>query len=159
MQTNKKIIVMLKRLFSAIIVVASCISAGAQGTCIINGNIADGKKIIDYPLDFPPFGESLRTAMAIHEHYRWNSYMISKGTIPAKKREILSDVKSNGKSYKLRRHGNLTTFEGLVEFRKMIAERDGISEHAADVIRYDYQLLDDAYWLLTKSGYKIIRRK
>lgn len=44
-QTNKKIIVMLKRLFSAIIAVASCISAGAQGTCIINGNITDGKKI------------------------------------------------------------------------------------------------------------------
>ena len=41
----------------------------------------------------------------------------------------------------------------------MIAERDGTSEHAADVIRYDYQLLDDAYWLLTKSGYKIVRRK
>jgi hypothetical protein len=134
------------------------IYAGQESLPTVTDALADGKKIIDYPLDFPPFGESLRTTMAIHEHYRWNSYMISKGTIPASRREILSDVRHNGKSYRLRRHGNLTTFEGLIEFRKMIAERDGVSEHTADVIRYDYQLLDDAYWLLTKSGYKIIKR-
>ncbi len=135
------------------------IYAGEESLPTLTDALADGKKIIDYPLDFPPYGKSLRTAMAIHEHYRWNSYMISKGTIPASKREILADRKNNGKSYRLRRHGNLTTFEGLVEFRKMIAERDGLDEHKTDVIRYDYQLLDDAYWLLTKSGSKIIKRK
>ena len=65
---------------------------------------------------------------------------------------------SNGKNYALRRHGNLTTFDGLVEFRKMLAERDNAAEADYDVIKYDYQLLDDAYWLLTQSGYIIFKR-
>ena len=84
--------------------------------------------------------------------------MISKGFIPASKEEILADKKKNGKNYALRRHGNLTTFDGLVEFRKMVAERDGKDELATDVIKYDYQLLDDAFWLLEKSGYEITKK-
>lgn len=41
---------MLKRLFSTIVSVAFCLAVGAQGTCVINGNIdevkaADGKKV------------------------------------------------------------------------------------------------------------------
>ena len=65
---------------------------------------------------------------------------------------------SNGKNYAVRRHGNLTTFDGLVKFRQMISSRDGSSELENDVIKYDYQLLDDAYWLLSKNGYKIIKK-
>lgn len=124
---------------------------------------ADGKSIVHYTIDFK---DSRRKNMAIHEHLRWNSFMISKGTIPATKEQILTEEimvggktkKTNGKNYSLRRHGNLTTFDGLVEFRRMIAERDGASEESKDVIKYDYQILDDAYWLLEKTGYKIVRR-
>lgn len=123
----------------------------------------EGKKVVNYTLDYK---KSKRGNLAILEHYRWNSYMLSKGVIPASKEQILNEkvIKkgkekhSNGKNYHLRRHGNLTTFEGLVEFRKLIAERDKTSERDCDVIKYDYQLLDDAYWLLTKNGYKIIKR-
>jgi len=123
----------------------------------------EGKKIIKYPLDFK---ESKRKNLAVLEHYRWNSFMISQGMIPASKKEILNEpaerkgktVFSNGKNYRLRRHGNLTTFDGLVEFRQMLAERDKGNEADYDVIKYDYQLLDDAYWLLTKNGYKIVKR-
>jgi hypothetical protein len=93
--------------------------------------------------------------------------MISRGMIPATRHQILNETKinsegnteyTNGKNYALRRHGNLTTFEGLVEFRRMIAERDQKEEAKCDVIKYDYQILDDAYWLLTKAGYKIIKK-
>ena len=100
--------------------------------------------------------------------------MISKGTVPASKEQILTETVTkadgtqkytNGKNYALRRHGNLTTFDGLVEFRKMVAERDRTegetllqAEERKDVIKYDYQLLDDAHWLLTKTGHKIIKR-
>lgn len=130
---------------------------------------ADGKPIIRYTLSFP---ESRRKSMAIHEHLRWNSFMISKGTIPATKKQILEETNrcgeiigyTNGKNYSVRRHGNLTTFDGLVEFRKMIASRDKQSdetlaqaEERKDVIKYDYQLLDDAFWLLTMTGQKIIK--
>jgi hypothetical protein len=68
------------------------------------------------------------------------------------------DCHLNGKNYAVRRHGNLTTFDGLVEFRKLISARDGCSEIETDVIKYDYQILDDAYWLLSTNGYKIIRK-
>lgn len=124
---------------------------------------ADGKKIVNYTLDF---ADSRRTTMAVHEHKRWNSFMISNGFIPSSKQQILNETTlkngklkhTNGKNYALRRHGNLTTFEGLVEFRKMITERDHSNELENDVIKYDYQLLDDAWWLLNENGYKIIKK-
>lgn len=124
----------------------------------------DDKKVVKYTLDF---ADSRRKTMAILEHLRWNSSMISKGLIPASKEQILDEMQerdgelkhTNGKNYALRRHGNLTTFEGLVTFRKMLAERDSDTEDAHDVIKYDYQLLDDAYWLLDRNEYKIVRCK
>jgi len=119
-----------------------------------------GKPILHYDLKSPT---SVRGMLARHEHERWNSFMISRGFIPSTKEQILTDFNgerfTNGKNYDLRRHGNLTTFNGLVEFRKMVAQRDGKSEESKDVIKYDYQLLDDAYWLLNSCGYKIIRKK
>jgi len=122
----------------------------------------DGKKVVKYTLDFP---DSRRKNLAILEHLRWNSFMISKGMVPASKEQILNEKQekngkiknTNGKNYSLRRHGNLTTFDGLVAFRKMVAEREGGNEADFDVIKYDYQLLDDAFWLLTKNGFKIVK--
>ncbi len=123
-----------------------------------------GKPIVRYSL---PFRTSRRSTMAVQEHYRWNSYMISKGFIPARKELILKEQVTvngktkytNGKSYALRRHGNLTTMAGLVEFRNMLVQRDGSTPIDADVIKYDYQILDDAYWLLAENGYKIVKKQ
>jgi hypothetical protein len=111
------------------------------------------------------FKQSRRRTMAIHEHMRWNSYMLSKGMIPATIKQIEElevDDKGryiNGKNYPLRRHGNLTTFEGLVEFRRIVGKKPDTDEKNEDVIRYDYQILDDAYWLLRTQGYKIVDKK
>lgn len=127
----------------------------------VRGEI-NGKKILRYTLDFPP---SRRRFFAEQEHDRWNAFMFVNGYIPATCDEILNatadkngkTVHTNGKDTAQRKHGNLTTFEGLVEYRRMIAARDGVSEESTDVIKYDYQLMDDAYWLLTKNGYRIVR--
>ncbi len=125
-----------------------------------------GKPIIYYTIDF---ADSRRRNMAIHEHLRWNSYMISQGVIPATIDQILheKDPKgnhTNGKNYNLRHHGNITTFDGLVAFRQLIANRDGKTaeeraqlEVQKDVIMYDYQLLDDAYYILARKNYKIVK--
>lgn len=124
---------------------------------------ANGKAIVSYSLEFPA---SRRRSMAIHEHLRWNSFMISKGIIPSSREQIATEKIvskdgrerfTNGKNYAVRRHGNLTTFDGLVEFRKIVAARDACSEEEKDVIKYDYQLLDDAYWLLQANEYKIVK--
>jgi hypothetical protein len=94
--------------------------------------------------------------------------MISKGIVPSDREKIKSETLTrkdgkvrftNGKNYALRRHGNITTFKGLEEFRRIVAERDNVSEIETDVIKYDYQLLDDAYWLLDTNGYKIIKKE
>ena len=119
---------------------------------------ANEKSIIHYSLDFQ---DSRRTTMAIHEHQRWNAFMISKGIIPASIQQILTEKNkkgkfSNGNNGILRHHGNLTTYEGLSQFRKLVAKRDNATEEAKDVFKYDYQLLDDAHWLLDKSDYKLI---
>lgn len=124
---------------------------------------ANGKPIVYYTLNFPA---SRRRNLAIHEHQRWNSFMISKGIIPSSREQIATEKIvgkdgrerfTNGKNYAVRRHGNLTTFDGLIEFRKIVAARDACSEEEKDVIKYDYQLLDDAYWLLQANGYKIVK--
>ena len=131
---------------------------------------ADGKPIIKYNLSF---AESRRKNLAVHEHLRWNSYMISNGVIPAsidliENEQIVEKGKTkrtNGKNYRVRRHGCLTTFDGLVTYRNIVAKKclkDGETllqaEERCDVIKYDYQLLDDAYWFLKKVGQKIVKK-
>lgn len=128
--------------------------AGQDKPCRPGKTDIDGKKIVEYNLDFK---ESRRKTMAIHEHLRWNSFMITKGFVPSSKEEIKGE--NNGKNYHLRKHGNLTTFEGLEEFRKIVAKQRQKDELNVDVIKYDYQLLDDAYWLLTKHHYKVVKRE
>lgn len=108
------------------------------------------------------FAISRARNMAILEHFRWNAYMISKGIVPAKKKVILEEKNesgkfTNGNNYVYRYHGNITTFDGLVEYRKMVAQRDHCQEEKTDVINYDYQIMDDAWWLLKKMGYGIVK--
>ncbi len=121
----------------------------------------DGKCQIVYDFDFKP---SLRTNFAILEHSRWNAFMISRGLVPASKNQILNEKNqngkfTNGKNYHLRRHGNITTFEGLMQFANDIALRDGVSWQERDVIRYDYQIMDEAFWLSNKVGLKIVEKQ
>lgn len=122
-------------------------------------NPLEGKKIYDYPLVFL---ETKRKNLAVLEHQRWNSFMISKGMIPSSIKEIESLNEkgqcTKGKNYTFRRHGNITTFDGLITFRKIVSKINKDDERKNDVICYDYQILDDAYWLLTKNGYLIVRR-
>lgn len=122
---------------------------------------SEGNSIaVRYSLDYK---QSRRKTIAMQEHLRWNAYMIMKGFVPSPIESIIEEVNengenTNGKNYVMRRHGNLTTFEGLVTFRQIIANRDALPEENSDVIKYDFQLLDGAWWLLNKNGFKIIRR-
>ena len=125
---------------------------------ITGGAMKNGRgSAIRFSTNFKP---SRAYNMAYQEHQRWNAYMMSRGIVPADKETILNETDdsgrhTNGNSYERRHHGNLTNFDGLREFAKMIAKRDNISEEKADVILYDYQLLDDAWWILDEMGYGI----
>lgn len=100
--------------------------------------------------------DSVRYALAVQEHDRWNAFMIIKGFVPIP----IDEVKSGTvKDIENRRHSNITTFEGLKLFRRLRAESLNLSEEETDVIRYDYQLMDDVAWLLSSNGYKIIKKR
>ncbi|MCD8373035.1 MAG: hypothetical protein LUD27_07040 [Clostridia bacterium] len=106
---------------------------------------------------------SVRKYCAVLEHQRWNANYISWGFVPATIKEI-EESPSNGKDFAIRRHGCLTTFEGLKEFCKITAKKKEGAPYeealeAADVIRYDYQIMDDAVWLLNSCGYEITEKK
>lgn len=101
--------------------------------------------------------KSVRLTLAKREHLRWNGYMLACGISPASKAEH----KNTDKNLLLKegRHINLTTWEGLEEYRKDEAARKGCSEEETDVQRYDFQLADFAAFILGNNGLKIIRRK
>ncbi len=116
----------------------------------------DGKRLIEYRnADFER--ASLRAALAAQEHQRWNANMICNGFLPVSIAEIRSP--SKGKCFERRMHRNLTTFEGLKAYRRLMQEAHGVDPESADVIRYDYQIMDDAAWILRSGGYKIVKRQ
>lgn len=119
-----------------------------------SGDEVKGKLPVKYTIDFVE--GSKRQALAILEHQRWNAYMISNGVVPSTIKQIEN---GDSKNLALRRHGNITTFDGLVEFRKIIADKQHISEEDADVIKYDYQIMDDLVWMLDQNGYKIVQKQ
>ena len=121
----------------------------------MEGGLKDKKRIEYRNEDFSR--DSVRKTFAVQEHQRWNACMIAAGIVPSTKAQIAEE--NNGKRLDLRRHGCITTFDGLIGFRKIVAERTGRSEEETDVIRYDYQLMDDALWLLGSNGYKIVRKE
>ncbi len=129
-------------------------TAGDPIRCM-EGGLKDKKRIEYRNEDFSR--DSVRKTFAVQEHQRWNACMIAAGIVPSTKAQIAEE--NNGKRLDLRRHGCITTFDGLIEFRKIVAERTGRSEEETDVIRYDYQLMDDALWLLGSNGYKIVRKE
>lgn len=119
-----------------------------EDTCPIQG-----RRLEKYTLDFKH--GTLRERMTMQEHQRWNAYMITCGFVP----ETLANIRGKRfKDFDIRRHSNLTTFDGLVQWRKIKAEVTCSSEEDCDVIKYDYQLMDNVVWLLNKNGYHIIKK-
>ena len=87
------------------------------------------KTIFKTSLEFPP---CVRTYMAMQEHLRWNAYTISMGVIPSTVKEII-ETRSNGKDYLIcRKHGNITTFDGLLKFDKIVAIKNYIKDQISN---------------------------
>ena len=114
---------------------------------------AAGKKVVRYTLDEK---DSKRRNFARIEHLRWNAFMISHGFVPSSLDQIVFEKKdgkfTNGKNFNERRHGNITTNDGLCTYRYLLAKRDRTAEREKDVVQYDYQIMDDASWLLGRIG-------
>jgi len=98
----------------------------------------------------------VRQTLAIQEHMRWNAYMIINGFIPLSIEEI--EKLKKGKDFINRKHGCITTFNGLKDYRKLMARIMNASLEDTDVIKYDYQIMDDILWILSTNSYKIIKK-
>ena len=96
-----------------------------------------------------------RTNIAIAEHMRWNVYYMQNGFVPASLGEYSSYTKAE--LYRRRKHANITTFRGLYDYENVIMEKRGIERRDADVIKYDYQLMDYAVSTLRAGGYRIVK--
>lgn len=96
-----------------------------------------------------------RNNLAVQEHYRWNAFMISQGFVPQSREAAL---RGEGKNYLTRKHVNLSTFLGLFKYRKAMAGGVEADEEKYDVIRYDYQLMDDAWWFLHSRDCTVYKR-
>ena len=113
----------------------------------------------DYKYDTGVFRDgSVRTLLAMQEHQRWNANYICNGVIPSKKSDI--DGKGGGKDMKERLiHYNLTTFEGLDEYRvKAAGQAAAEDKYKEEVRQYDYRIMDFADLILSDAGYKIVRK-
>lgn len=118
--------------------------------------VVKGKRVVSYG-DCNFRENTIRNIYARQEHQRWNAHEICSGVIPATIAEI--KTKSKQQLIELRKHRNITTYEGLFKYRKMMAEQTGKPESDYDVIKYDYQLMDDIVWLVKRHGYNITKRK
>ncbi len=117
----------------------------------------NGKRLVDYDDRSYRVSGSVRERLAYIEHLRWNAYYFAAGFVPASREEH----KSMPKASRMRRriHINLTTNKGLCDYERWCCEELGYSSADADILKYDYQLMDDAVWLLHRSGYVIVKIK
>ena len=99
---------------------------------------------------------TVRNNFAMQEHQRWNAYHICNGYLPATIEETLLCDKQ--KLISIRKHRNILTYDGLIEYANYLSIRHGNSYANNDVIKYDYQIMDDLPWLASKIGYTIIKK-
>ena len=110
--------------------------------------------------------ENNRALFCEQEHYRWCAALITEGYAPPSIERILNEkrvdvcgkeVYTNGKNSEEKLHPHLTDMAGLERFAALVAERDGVNAAERDVIGYDYELLDNAVYMLRAAGLGIYR--
>lgn len=102
----------------------------------------------------------IRKNLMFVEHMRWNAFMICNGYIPSTKKQILkiSGEGKKGKYHEERRHGNLTTFEGLDTFAQILTKKFGGDLKDYDVKKYDAMLMENCPTILGMIGMGIKKR-
>ena len=99
---------------------------------------------------------TIRNNYATQEHLRWNAYHICHGYVPATKEETIANDKQ--KLIAKRRHRNILSYKGLLQFCDLMMAETGGSRKDCDVIKYDYEIMDDLPWLASRIGYTIVKK-
>lgn len=114
-----------------------------------------GRKEVNYG-DCNFVRNTVRNNFAFQEHLRWNAYHICCGYLPATIEETLSTDKQS--LIDIRKHRNLLSYEGLIEYAQLLSNKNGKPYKDNDVIKYDYQIMDDLPWLASRIGYTIVKK-
>ena len=102
--------------------------------------------------------EIAKKNLADSEHMRWNAYMICNGYIPSTIDQIRSlnpNIESEKELKKKqehteRRHCNLTTIDGLDEYKKLLGNEFHTNPDDYDVVKYDYDIMDNCYKIVNE---------
>ncbi len=92
------------------------------------------------------FKPSVRTALLVQEHARWNAYHLLNEHLPLQKDGITvkssngKKIRFNVKNSNAKKHACITTFKGIDEMASFLAKKAGNGCTAAD---YDYYALDE----------------
>lgn len=132
---------------------------GLMNFCISSSS---DKKIVskdEFDSIYQPQGEDsvVRKNLMFMEHMRWNAFMICNGYVPSTRDQILDG--SKGKCHEERRHGNLTTYDGLDEFAKILYDKFGGKLEDLDVKKYDAMFMDWCTELSQLAGLSINNRE
>jgi len=97
------------------------------------------------------FDKSKKNALLAQEHFRWNAYHLMCGYLPMKKKRIIVENGENGKIKKVlknnaqKKHSCITTYKGLDELSKYLADKaniiSGSKTHTPE--NFDYYKYDD----------------
>lgn len=105
----------------------------------------------------------IRRNLMFMEHMRWNAFMICNGYVPSTRTQILEPsrdggIGKKGKCHEERRHGNLTTYDGLDEFVRILHDKFGVEMEELDVKKYDAMFMDKCPALFPVAGLGIRKR-
>jgi len=99
-------------------------------------------------LSKPKNSFSKKEVLAFLEHERWNAFEVGYGVLPLKKEICIAKSKEEGTLHRKHPTNNnylyhlaITTQAGLASYYSL-AKSLGFSEDVADVVRYDYYLMD-----------------
>jgi len=117
------------------------------------------------------FDKSKKNALLAQEHFRWNAYHLMSGYLPMKKKRIVVEKDENDKIKKVvkdnlqKKHSCITTYKGLDDLSKYLADRANIvSDNKAhtpadfDYYKYDDLLLRTMGDFLKENNYSVFKK-
>lgn len=117
------------------------------------------------------FDKSKKNALLAQEHFRWNAYHLMCGYLPMKKKRIIVEKGENDKIKKVvknntqKKHSCITTYKGLDELSKYLADKadiiSGSKTHTPkdfDYYKYDDLLIRTMADFLKENKYSAIEK-
>lgn len=115
-----------------------------------------------YDSIYQPEGKNsiIRNNLMFTEHMRWTAFMICNGYVPSTREQIRKkdEPGKKGKCHEERRHGNITTYDGLDEFARIVSEVFNNKPEDNDVKQFDAMIMENCPTILGMMGLGIKKK-